>query len=265
MTMLPDDLDLTPDLQEAVAPEETTSEVTSDTPEVIEEQPASAAPQLDLTQQVAELVQMQKAQFEAQQTQARQAANPAPAAWVDPFDRPENQERLAELEEQAVYDPAAMRQLNALNRQLMQEQFRHDLEVERQTMRQEMTARQAYEQATGSLRTEASRYGELVDTSTLTEIENEVFANIPEHQRAMALQDPTMRKLLTEAAAGRRVLSGKQPNPNAPARPAAPPAVQSSSRAPTPASKATNAHYNDAEWLEGALHDAFLRGTGAKK
>lgn len=256
---MPDDLDLTPDLNPADPQpvEEVTPEaVTSDTPEVVEAAPA----QPDLTQQVAELVQLQKQEYEARLNQQRQAAAPPPPpAWVDPFERPENVAKLSELEERATWDPSALREMRSLERQWMDERTDHRMEQREAAIRQEMQGAQTYQQAKAQVLTSAQQYGDLVDMDTLNGIEAQVLRDVPQHQRALALQDPEFRDLLMDAAIGRRVHTGKQPLPNAPQRPAAPPQVQSSARGTTPPSKATQGMWSDPAYLDSVLTDEYSK------
>lgn len=257
---MPDDLDLTPDLTPADPQpvEEVTPEaVTTDTPpEVVEAAPA----QPDPWEKINQLADLQRQQLEFQMSQRQQAAAPpAPPAWVDPFERPENVAKLSELEERATWDPSALREMRSLERQWMDERTDHRMEQREAAIRQEMQGAQTYQQAKAQVLTSAQQYGDLVDVDTLNGIEAQVLRDVPQHQRALALQDPEFRDLLMDAAIGRRVRTGKQPLPNAPQRPAAPPQVQSSARGTTPPSKATQGMWSDPAYLDSVLTDEYSK------
>lgn len=257
MTM-PDDLDLTPDLNPADPQpvEEVTPEaVTSDTPEV------EAAPaQPDPWEKINQLADLQRQQLELQMNQQRQAAAPpAPPAWVDPSERPERVAKREELEERAGWDTTALRELLKMDREDIEERMAHKWEQREAAIRQEMHGAQTYQQAKAQVLTSAQQYGDLVDMDTLNGIEAQVLRDVPQHQRALALQDPEFRDLLMDAAIGRRVRTGKQPLPNAPQRPAAPPQVQSSARGTTPPSKATQGMWSDPAYLDSVLTDEYSK------
>lgn len=257
MGILPDgvNVDLTgqyapPEQPEELAPEPEPDALESDlTPEPEVETPAAADPMA----QVQEVVQMMRENAELQRQQL-QPAPAQPAAWVDPYDRPENVAKLDELEERVTYDASARAELRAFKRSLDDERLDYRVAQREQTLRAELTAGQQVQQVRQTLQTEAMRHGDLVDVTTLHELENEVLRDSPDHVRAQALSDPKFRQIMIEAAAGRRVLSGKA-TPTA-ARPPVPAQVRSSDRAPAP-SKARLDQWNDPEYLDALYADAY--------
>lgn len=245
---LPDDneqdFDLTPDLE---LPE-------TDTPEVeeVEAEVTPPAPTVDpVMETVRQLAESMKADREEQRQRRERESQPAaPAAWVDPYDRPDVIAKLDDLEDRAGYDSDARNQLRTFRRQLDDERMDYRVGQREQALRAEMQAAGQVDAVTRTLRDEARQYGDLVTEEALTTIADEVFAGQPAHVRANALNDPALRKLIMKAAAGERVLNGQVKPPNAPARPAAPPAVRSDSRAPAPKAKAEQVQmWNDPAFL----------------
>lgn len=255
MTLPPDDLgdllDITP---EAEAPEVETPE----TPEVVEAAAPEAPAAPDPWEKINRLAELQAQQIELQRAQMeRAAAPPPPAAWVDPYDRPENSARLEQLEEDASWNPEARKELGKLRRTLDDERLDYRVSQRETALRQELQAASQVQQVQGTLLQEARQYGELVDETALNEVMGEVFAGQADHVRANALQDPALRQLIVQAAAGRRVLAGEQRPPNAPARAPAPPTVQSVAAARTAPSKAGPGEWADPEYMNSALEAAY--------
>lgn len=220
--------------------------------------PEPVTPPVDLAAQVAALTDTFRQSMEFQRQQAERQAQPAPPpAWVDPYDRPENTAKLDDLEERASFDPEARAALRTFRRQLDDERMEHRLGEREALIRQELQATQTVQTVERQLLTEATQHGDLVSGDDVQAVAAEVFRDLPTSQRAAALQDPGLRKLLVEAAAGRRLLSGKQPvAPNAP-RPAPPAQVRSGNNATPAPSKATQANWADPDYMAGVMADAW--------
>lgn len=209
-----------------------------------------------LAQEQREFLKLQREQVERQNAPQPQAA-PKPLMQQEDWTA-----RYDAAAEASSYDPGARQTMLRMNQELAVEAAR-DMQNQ---LRTETQAQFGAEGAVGTLRTEArSVLGDLIPDSVLDDVTQQVFGG----NRALmgtALQDPAVRQLVIDAAAGRQMRAGKAAPTGAPARTPPPANLQSSAR-DTKASRTQTEMWGDTEYVDRVFADAWSNPGkyGAKK
>lgn len=201
-----------------------------------QEQPAEDDWKREATETMRVIRQQAQAQAQAQ-VQAQQ--QPQQQNYVPPTERPENIQKLAELLEQAAYDPNARNEYLRLSNQIQREQTEYMLEQQRQEFQQQQQfqyqAPQLMAQTFQQIQQQQG-YGANVQREDFDAVVSEVFGGDPAAiARALNPSNPnasTLHRILGDAALGRAARTGRlnqqrtaptpPANPRSPARNAAP-------------------------------------------
>lgn len=234
---------------EADAPDAPVAELAPEvTPEPVNDDPYGLKA---LASEQRELLKSQREQVERQNAPQPTAAPKAlleQEAW--------SEEYYAAMEASS-YDPGSRQKFARMNQELVREGVQQGLGQ----MRGEMQAQFSADSMVGTLRSEAKGLlGDMVDDATLDAVTSQVFGG-DRTLMGNALKDPSVRQLVIDAAAGRRMRDGKTVPPSAPQRPAPPPSVQSSARdtRPAPDSKETRLrNFTDRSYMSGVIDDLLF-------
>lgn len=173
--------------------------------------------------------------LERQNTPAPVAA-PAPPVWVPPFERPEIIQKMAELEEQAIFSPDAARELRLLERKALQEENTYNTNLALAAQRDQLLGINALttvrDSAYNALKSTASYVDRASFDAAEAEFIQDVFAGDQASYAAMA-KNPQIRKQIANNA---KVLA-IETRAKTQAKPTAKPTTTARAAAPTTQTK----------------------------